>query len=171
VRVVASLILILALGACTTSANNDDLEQARQRLKPTATNAEIADLIETCLHGQAVTAFTRTPDGGWDGSNVSELEIQVLQDCMAAAEKRYPTPPAPKSRAEFEVYYQLLVRESECLEQEGYSAEVPSLDTFVDSNGNWTPYDDVPLTREWSDLNQACPQDPWSYDDQAATND
>lgn len=162
-----TLLLVLAIAlvtGCIEDVTSDQLEEARERLKPSATNGEIADLIETCLHDQAVTAFTRTPDGGWEGANVTEIELQVLQDCMAAAEKRYPMPPAPRSRAEFEVFYALLLREAECLAAEGYPVDVPSLETYVDSDGAWSPYANVPMTADWATLNESCPQDPWHYD-------
>jgi hypothetical protein len=150
---------------CAQQVTTDQIDDVRERLRPSASDREIADFIESCLHDQAVTAFTRTPDGGWEGANVTEMELQILQDCMAAAEERYPLPPAPRSRAEFEVFYALLVREAECLASEGYPVEVPSLETYIDSSGAWSPYADLPMTPNWANLNELCPQDPWHYDE------
>jgi hypothetical protein len=156
-------VAVVAMG-CAAGATGDQLEEARDRLRPTATNAEIVDFIETCLEEKAITAFTRTPDGGFTGANVTPFEIEAMRECKAAAVERFPMPPAPKSRAELQVFYELLVREAACLAVQGYPVEVPSLDTYTDSNGRWSPYADVPMTADWPVLNEECPQDPWSYE-------
>jgi hypothetical protein len=154
---------VVAVG-CIAEVTQGELEQARERLRPAATSVEIADFIEACLEEKAITVFSRTPDGGFAGENVTPVEIEEMRKCKTAALERFPMPPAPKSRTEYQVLYELLVREAECLTGAGYPIEVPSLDTYIDRNGMWSPYADVPMTADWSSLNLECPQDPWSYD-------
>jgi hypothetical protein len=158
----------LSCTATTETPAEEDLASARDSLRPAVTKEERDDFIEECLAEFGLAGvFERRPGGGFTASGVGENEISIMQQCRESASERWPDPPPPVSATEFAALYDLYMKQAECLEQEGYEVEPPSLDRYIDIQGNWVPYDDLPEMhdgQEWLRINEACPQSPWAYE-------
>ena len=65
--------------------------------------------------------------------------------------------------------YALQVETLECLRAEGYEAlsDPPTQQTYIDSQGSWLPYGDLPEMSEdeWIGIQESCPQPNVSPDD------
>ncbi|MFQ5523645.1 MAG: hypothetical protein ACE5F5_08710 [Acidimicrobiia bacterium] len=133
------------------------------------TDVEIEEAIEECLRENAVTSIRRVPNGGgFVGEGVTERDEQIMQGCKSEVFARYLDwpPPSPQTPAEHRVFYELYLEMADCVRGLGYAVKVPSFDSYLDSGGNWYPYDELPdhLSRqEWDAINETCPQNPWSY--------
>lgn len=166
------MISTVAVVSCSPSedagSSPDQLASAADRLKPSVTKAERDDFIESCLADEGSAAFLRKPLGGFEGLNVTPFDEAAMTTCVGASFERWPNPPQPTSAADYEVLYDLYLLEVECLRDLGIAIDPPSLETYIDGDGFWTPYDDVPppgSAQDWEAVNQTCPQDPWSYHD------
>lgn len=147
--------------------SQQDLDAARNRLRPRVTESERDDFIEDCLRDRGSAAYTRKPTGGFEGSNVRPSDEAAMTACVEESFQRWPNPPAPSSRADYEVLYNLYLRETECLRNLGFEVDPPSLDAYIDHDGFWIPYDDLPPPsglESWTSVNEACPQNPWAYE-------
>ncbi len=168
-------ILLVVVGVLASACNartvgDDELDAARDRLRPQFTQAEIDDFIEGCLLDGASTVWKRMPLGGFEGKKVTPRDSEVMDGCVAEAQQRFPKPPEPKTRAEYAAVYELYLKQVDCLRGLGFKVDnPPSLDTYVDSGGDWAPYDQLPMPLDaetWARWNATCPQSPWAYEDQ-----
>ncbi|MGA7271003.1 MAG: hypothetical protein WB239_08015 [Acidimicrobiia bacterium] len=160
------LLLVVACGGeSTLMFSDEELDTARDRIRPAATDAEWNDFIEDCLKEGGSTVWRRRVDNAFEADNANTLDEQIMSDCQAEVIERYPRPPSASTPAEFAVKYELFLRMAQCLEGLGYRVDMPTLDTYIDSRGNWTPYDDIPDLLSYDEstrLYTECPQDPWA---------
>ncbi len=129
-------------------------EDARQQ----AINQWLLDCYE-----EAGFPSSLTPDGGIYTDvppDQNDIFDSASTACLEEAIVRFPGPPAPRTREEWAVRWQRQVDTAACLAAEGYEGEVPSLDTYIDRNGEWFAYQAVPeVSRtEWERINRVCPQ-------------
>lgn len=126
-------------------------------------NYQVVRLLAECVadHGFPLTV---TGDGtGLLFQSVppeqNQLAQAVLFACKAGLGLEKPTPPTVE---QLEEIYAYMVAVAHCLEEEGYSVtSPPSVDVYIDSQGYWNPYDDLPADlSELTRLNQVCPQNP-----------
>ena len=123
---------------------------------------ETTRLVVACVndHGFAVTL---DPDGGVGFGSVASEQNQLAFAVVLACEHGLDIRgPAPLSTVQLEKMYAYMVALAGCLEAQGYSvADPPSLDAYMDSQGNWNPYDGLSVgLDDWVALNRACPQNP-----------
>lgn len=163
-----ALAIVLILTACGPGAiAQQDVDAARDRLRPTVTDAERDDFIEDCLRDQGSAAFTRNPEGGFGGTEVRDSDIEAMDTCVALSFDRWPNPPPPQTREEYAALYDLYLLVAKCLQEQDVDVEVPSLDTYIDQAGAWTPYVAMEAPPERiAELQQQCPQDPWLYENE-----
>jgi len=98
---------------------------------------------------------------------IRDRDQAVMERCQKSLFDQYPNPPAPSTDAEFMVLYQLYLEQSACMAGLGLEVDVPSFEAYRDGNGAWTPFGGLPEPSspgDWSRWNEACPQNPWSYD-------
>lgn len=152
-----SLIVLLlgvaTLSACSGGTGEDGASQASYE-RPGWMAAQVQadeELIESqasCLEA-AGYVFTVAPDGRFEASagtddaafsaELSECTAQALGDDAGWR-------PGPD---ELRQLYARQLDVVDCLEHEGYGIDgVPSEDAYVDSGGEWTPYDDIVLNDE-----------------------
>lgn len=172
-RVVAGCLAVLLVGtsACRGRAESDvkpeELRAAMERLEPTVTDTERDDFIEGCLADEGSAAFARDRRGGFDGSNVTDFDLEAMNTCVEKAFQRWPNPPPPSTRAEYALLYTLYLKEVECIEAAGLEVEPPSLDAYIDGHGAWIPFGDLKVdSSRVAELEERCPQDPWQYVDE-----
>lgn len=168
-RLAQWMVAILLLSSCSGSVevSASELEAARSHLRPTVTEEEIDLAVEACLKDHAVTAFVRGPQGGFAGRNVTERDREALEDCFRTASERFDwPPPQPQTAADHRVIYEMYGRMADCLEGLGFEIEMPTFETYYESQGDWYPYDELPTPSggEWQVWNTTCPQDPWAYE-------
>lgn len=126
-------------------------------------NYEVVRLLARCItdHGFSVTL---TKDGpGLSYASVPPEQNQLAYAVeMACKEGLHLPKPAPLSVDQLEETYAYMVALAGCLVSQGYSvSDPPSVGVYIDSQGNWNPYDDVNVgPGAWVSLNQACPQNP-----------
>lgn len=123
---------------------------------------EATRLIVACAndHGFAVTI---DPDGGIGFASVTPEQNQLAFAIELACEHGlHVRKPAPLTMEQLEKMYAYMVALAGCLEAQGYSvADPPSLDAYIDSQGDWNPYDGLSLGLDaWVPLNRTCPQNP-----------
>lgn len=145
-----------------------DRQEALDYLRPPASNDDRNDFIESCLEENAVSVYERTPDGLFSGVQVTERDQSVMRTCMDEGFAEFPPGPKPVTPVQHAVFYELYLLQAECLEQLDISINMPSLDTYIDDGGEWSPYVDVepailPDHLTWQDVNELCPQSPWHY--------
>ncbi len=164
-----TLLLVVAI-ACQSPVEftEAEKEQALNYLRPRASIEERSDFIERCLEENAVTVYERIPGGLFSGEGVTERDQAVMRACMDEGLERFPPGPQPETPVQHAVFYELYLRQADCLEELGISINVPSLDAYIDQNGEWSPYVDVELAKlpdnlTWADVNELCPQSPWNY--------
>ena len=141
---------------------------AANALRPAITKAERDDFIEECLQGEGSAAFERKTTGGFAGENVSPFDETAMATCVEESFERWPNSSAPSSFAEHAVLYELYLVQANCLRGLEFEIDTPSLDSYVDGGGFWVPYDGLPPPSnlaDWAAVNEACPQDPWLYED------
>lgn len=171
-RIVAGCLTVLLVGtpACRGKPESDvkpeELKAAMERLKPTVTDTERDDFIQQGLADEGSAAFTRDRRVGFDGSNVTDFDIEAMTTCVERAFQRWLNPPLPSTRAEYALLYSLYLEEVECLEAAGLEVEPPSLDAYIDGHGAWIPFGDLKVEPpRVAELEERCPQDPWQYVD------
>lgn len=166
-RYVIPLLMITILSCGSPAVSADELEEARQRIQPVASDAEVEGAIASCLQENAVTSIKRQPNGGFGGEAVTERDLEILDECRTAAFARFDwPPPRPSTAAEHRVLYDLYLEMAACLENLGETIDVISFDRYLDLNGDWYPYDALPQNPtpvDWALWNDSCPQDPWTY--------
>jgi len=123
---------------------------------------EMARLLVECVNDQGF-AVTLDPDGGIGYASVPAEQNQLAFSVDLACEAGlHLPPPQPLSPEQLEKMYAYMVALAGCVEDQGYSVgDPPSLDTFIDSQGYWNPYFDLPDSALMNlDLIRACPQNP-----------
>lgn len=166
----AAFLVVFAVVACgeptPTQFTEDELSAARDRLRPIFGDQLVDDYIERCLIERGATRWHRSPGGGFSGEGITPLEEAAMQECQTAALEEFPNPPQAESPVELAVQYELYMKQVECLEGLGYNLNPPSLTTYIEGNGSWFPYRDLPQPTEetWTRDNKECPQSPWAYE-------
>ncbi len=104
-RAIATSVLALcaACSAPAASFSSAELDQAEQRIRPQATNAEWNDFIENCLAEKGATSWVRRVDGGFEADNALPSEELAMDECQAEVKSRFPIARVPASPAEFAV--------------------------------------------------------------------
>ncbi len=115
-------------------------------------------------------------DKGWgsevgaDGGVSTEFDSDQIDQYEAASKECAETIPGIDDAGSVEVTndlladgYALQVDTLECLRAEGYAglSDAPTLQSYLDSRGSWTPYSELPLDMsetEWIEVQRACPQ-------------
>ena len=115
-----------------------------------------------------------TADG--EGIQFPVIEEQSLRTALNLAiytcEMQFPVAPKYMEPLSFEQLERLYDYRSgalvECLEQEGYASlePAPSKDVFVESGGQWSPYEGQTFGDETQRINEECPQVPGDFYDQ-----
>ncbi len=119
------------------------------------------ELIErqTSCMTEAGFVFDVAEDGQFSPSSGTDIQsfATALKQCTAdALGDQHGWAPGPD---ELERLYGRQLDVAACLENEGYEVgSVPSKDSYVDSGGDWTPYDDLTLDGEaQTRLKKQCP--------------
>jgi hypothetical protein len=124
--------------------------------------AEATRLLVECVNDQGF-AVTLDPDGGIGFGSVSAeqngLATAVYFACKAGLRLQAPE---PLTSAQWEKVYAYEVALASCVAELGYSvSDPPSLDAYIDSQGDWSPYFDLPDSALLNlDLIRTCPQNP-----------
>lgn len=178
----ASLGVLAACGgsvsALTQSGSEEHFTQAEidaalAELRPSYTNEEWAESWERCaVEDGFVGTITHDPDGGISFQSDSRIgDQEILRSCGDQIRAAFgPHPTLVDKRLELTVQYELQKLAAACVEKElGLEANLPSLEAYTDSDGNWNIYDDaiaaspVEPPKGWDEWQQICPQDLWQY--------
>ena len=121
--------------------------------------------VAECYTRSGYPASEDPPGSGvvsYRGPNAPDFVTSTAkQRCDAESLLRFPDPPPPETRGDWETIYRRVLDTAACLEAEGHNVpDPPTLDAFIDSDGDWDPYlavDDV-SNDEWNRLLGVCPQ-------------
>ena len=143
-------VAVLLLGGCGGSSGGSG--SGGPQAAPTASTtpqsrAEVDQKMVACLE-KAGFSVTIGADGGMDikSPDPKVTPRAALRACQEElqAQGAVPDPNAPQSRSDREKMYKFLLGVNDCMKRHGYpTAEPPSLDTYVDGDGLWHPYDGV----------------------------
>jgi hypothetical protein len=132
---------------------------AEESPEPTshATSAqEAADRQSACLRDRG-WAVTITADGGIS-SSVSEEQMDVYRQDIEECGKGLLPDRAKFTDEQWSEMYAAVIESADCLAEQGYEApETPSLQAFIDLNGDWSPHSTID-TYEFERLEALCPQ-------------
>lgn len=155
------------ISACS---NSDDKSSGPKTTEPVASNASSAKnsnaALMDCLRKAGIDAEIDPALGGVVATYSDEQAESYLLS-KEQCEKKLKAAgilkdPPPVTKATLEADYKKKLAMQKCLEKEGYPpGETPSKAAFVDSQGMWSPYQNVPRhvgKVEWERLNHACPQ-------------
>lgn len=82
-----------------------------------------------------------TGDGGFSPGEIPNEQVDELNDATFACWAEADVRPEYFTQSEWEAWHTGLMETTRCLEAEGYSiSDPPSLQQFIDSQGEWTPY-------------------------------
>lgn len=155
------------ISACS---NSDDKSSGPDTTEPVGSNASStkdsnAAMVD-CLRKAGIDAEIDTVYGVVKYQGIVEQE-ESRRRSYERCEKELKAAgilkdPPPVTKATLEADYEKKLAIQKCLEKEGYPpGETPSKAAFVDSQGMWSPYQNVPQDVgkvEWERLNLACPQ-------------
>jgi hypothetical protein len=126
-------------------------------------NYEVVRLIARCVRDRGFPVSLTQDGPGLSYELVppeqAQLEYAVEVACKAGLNLQAYQ---PVSVEQLEEAYAYEVALAGCLEDQGYSvSDPPSLDSFIDSQGYWSPYSDLPDSALMNQaLNRVCPQNP-----------
>jgi hypothetical protein len=128
---------------------------------------EVTRLEIQCLHDHGFPVEVIPPGDGISFSNVPSEQMEAADRTFEACQAGLNLPEyAEPTHEQLEQHYYYLLELKECVEAEGYATtDPPSLETFIETGGLWSPYDlvanDLQMgIQEWYALNEACPQNP-----------
>lgn len=117
--------------------------------------ADKAALIVECVRERGFSAEVYEGIGIKLGGPQLEEAEQAEAKCAGEVEAAYPGPP-PLSGPEL---YDALLETAECLRDEGISVRsAPTIDTWIDNDRRWNPYDYVNFDDDFWALHSICPQ-------------
>lgn len=163
---------VLAIGLVTACADAtarslppDEWDRVLEEMRPDWEPRQIEAFLTRCLDEGGVTFDYEIKLSGYNysisGRDVSEQDVAIVEACKKESQQRFLPPPAP-SPEELSVIYDLLLREGDCLREQGVDADPPSREEFIDSGGKWTPYNAV-TAEEFERVQEICPQDIFAY--------
>lgn len=123
----------------------------------------------TCLN-EAGYAFTSGPDGGMVPPKEQPPETREdMHRAIYVCTQSFPMDPkffAPETEERLRWMYRYKTTTLlSCLAEQGrpYEGAIASEQAYLDSEGAWSPYDEVPLDGDFELLSAACPQTPPEY--------
>jgi hypothetical protein len=138
---------------------------------PTGDGASPLGSREDRAHAQAACLSQKgwdvdiEPDAGitWEGPVAQRDQYgKALEECrdqMGSGQ----SPDDEVTNEMLRTAYDMQVETLECLRSKGYDelSDPPTLQTYLDANGQWTPYAELPLEiseADWYQLLETCPQ-------------
>lgn len=157
VLVLALLALVLPLSACSASPGGG--------ANPLANREDTAKAKAECMADKGWDV-TVEGDGGISFSGTADqLDSykQALKECNDATGGSDVARDVEVTDDMLREAYQMQVDTLACLRDEGYDglSDPPSLQSYLDSRGKWTPYAELPTgisQADWTALQKQCPQ-------------
>jgi hypothetical protein len=125
---------------------------------PHATSAQdAAERQSACLRDRGWTV-TITDDGAISSSSVSEEQLDVYRKDIEECGEGLLPDRAKFTDEQWAEMYAAIIETADCLGKQGYDApDRPSLQAFIDMNGDWSPYSNID-TYDFERLENLCPQ-------------
>lgn len=172
-RVFVFTLAAFVIGGCTAGFSDAEVESALRDLQPAFTPQEEAEFLERCVleagySGEVIVH----PAGSVELLGSAELGgTELMDQCIEESEEHFERPPPlDDRRLQATAMYQLQILAAECVETElGFEANLPSLERYVDSGGNWNMYDEIlksypsSMPDQWDEWQETCPQNLWAY--------
>lgn len=161
-RYSAVLLLLVVTAACARS----NQEPSRVLPQPKLSQEQQAAAYAACLTDHGFLARVEPEDSLNAGAirfHAPPEQFEAFEAARDQCENEIvgDVPVQDLSRAEWEAIYQGHGDVADCLVQQGYTGNAPSLEVFIEQGGSWSPYEWVPVNvtpDEWRRLNRSCPQ-------------
>lgn len=123
-------------------------------------------MIDCALEAGFSGTLSVDPLGSVESESLTPRDDEIIDECGERAAQIFTFPEIEDSQLEHTALYELQKRAAECVESQlGLDPQLPTLETYVDSGGDWNMYDNAtPKDQaQWISWNQTCPQDLWYY--------
>jgi hypothetical protein len=162
------MVSVVALVGCaTTTYGPDEIEAALEQLRPSPTDVSFGEYLTSCaLEAGYSGELAIDEQGSVESESLTSRDEEILRECTTASEEVFVFPAIEDDRLQLVALYELQIRAAGCVRDRlGMEPQLPSLERYVDSGGDWNVYDDaVPADQaQWAQWNDACPQDLWHY--------
>jgi hypothetical protein len=162
--------LVAPLVACGMPLYSDEqVEAALSTLKPSGPSISQGEWLVRCaLEAGYSGELNIDAHGSVESRDESDRDREIFDGCLEEREEVFVFPDIEDERLENTAMYELQVLAAECVKTKlGLDPQLPTLDYYLESDGNWNMYDALEPAdeEEWNRWNAACPQDLWTYYD------
>lgn len=162
------LITSLLLASCGSgSYSEEQIADALAVLQPPDTGVSWGDwMVDCALDAGFSGTLSIDPLGSVESEPLTPRDDEIIDECAERSAEIFTFPEIEDKRLELTALYELQERAAACVREElGLDPQLPTLETYVDSGGDWNMYDNAtPRDQaEWIEWNQTCPQDLWYY--------
>ncbi len=134
----------------------------------TITPDEFATVQVACMQSEGFDARLTSDGEGIDYSAIPPEQSDQLRVTIYTCESKYPIGAiylVPLNESQLRILFDYRAGDlSYCISEHGYTPDVPpSLTTFIEAEGDWSPYDQLTKVLSPIDLTElieACPQSP-----------
>jgi hypothetical protein len=165
VRLLGAILLVAACGGSSYTA--EEISHALTELQPPDVGMTWGEFFVSCALDAGISVpLTIDELGSVEARNATARDEEIMQECSEQGQDAFVFPEIDDRRLTLVAMYQLQVLAAECVEFElGLDANLPTLERYVDTGGDWNMYDNSEPVDEaqWTEWNETCPQDLWHY--------
>jgi hypothetical protein len=159
--------MLLAAACGTPTYAEGEIADALAQLRPSDPGVTWGEFLTTCaLEAGFSGELAVEAQGGVEYETQTPRDEEIMDECTAASEDVFVFPDIEDDRLQHAAMYELHERAAACVREElGLDPQLPSLERYVDSGGDWNVYDtsEPADESEWVRWNETCPQDLWHY--------